>query len=149
MKYRKQIHLGYDASGRQVRKWITADSKTELKKKVEQCREEYRRTPNPSDVTFREYSESWLTIYKKNRAKQTVEMYRNALKKCTELDPFPIRKITRSMCQEVINESWIHPSTASNSRLTLKQIFRTAIADGIIASNPAEALTLPKKPKSK
>ena len=149
MKYRKQIHLGYGRDGRQIRKWISADSKTELKKKIEQFREEYHRTPNPSDVTFQKYSENWLTVYKKNRAKQTIDMYRNALRKCTELDPFPVRKITRSMCQEVINESWSHPSAAANIRLTLKQIFKTAIADGIIAVNPAEALSLPKKPESR
>lgn len=149
MKYRKQISLGYDASGRQVRKWISADSKTELKEKILRYRMELEQVENPSDITFKKYADQWIQTYKAHRAKQTQEMYIYALRKCEELNPVPVKKITKSMCQQVVNESWDHPSTARNIVLTLKQIFKTAAADGIIATNPALSLSLPKKPQSK
>ena len=149
MKIRKQIYLGYDAQGRQIRKWISAESKTELKKKIEQYKEEIRKVSNPSDVTFQDYAKQWLRVYKSNRAKQTVDMYDNALKKCGDIDPVPIKKVTKSTCQGLVNDHWIHPSAAEDLASTLRQVFKSAMADGIIATNPAGALTLPKKPQSK
>lgn len=149
MKYRKQIYLGYDAQGRQIRKWISADSKTELKKKIEQYKEEIRKVSNPSEVTFKEYSNQWMRVYKSNKAKQTQEMYRYALRKCSDIDPVPIKKVTKSMCQGLINDTWFFPSAAEDLASTLKQIFKSAMADGIIATNPADSLSLPKKPQSK
>ena len=149
MKYNKQVYLGYDASGRQVRKWFHADSKAELNEKILEYKMELRKVSNPSDVTFADYSEHWFKTYKGNRAKQTQDMYANALRKCELLDPIPIKKITRSLCQEVVNGSWKHPSAAEDLADTLKQVFKTAIADGIILANPADGLSLPRKPQSK
>lgn len=149
MKYSKQVYLGYDASGRQVRKWFYADSKTELKQKIEQYKEELRKVSNPSEVTFRDYSAHWMSVYKSTKAKQTRDMYQNALNKCGTLNPVPVKRITKSMLQEVINKSWSHPSAAEDLASTLNQIFKAAIADGIIATNPATTLSLPKKPQSR
>lgn len=149
MKVRKQIYLGRDAHGKPIKKWISADSKTELKKKVEAFRDEQKKVSNPSEVTFKDYSEQWLKVYKMNRAKQTIDMYRNALRKCADLERIPVKKITKSMCQALVNESWTHPSAAEDLANTLKQIFKCAQSDGIIVTNPATALTLPKKPQSR
>lgn len=149
MKYNKQVSFGYDRNGKRIRKWFHADTKTDLNFQIEAYKDELKKVSNPSDVTFFEYSRQWLNTYKANRSKQTVDMYRNALRKCTELEPYRIKRITKSMCQAVVNESWNHPSAAEDLASTLKQIFRTAVSDGIIATNPADALTLPKKPQSK
>lgn len=148
MKYNKQISFGYDRNGKRIRKWFHADTKADLNFQIEAYKDELKKVSNPSDITFQAYSEQWLNTYKLNRSKQTVDMYKNALRKCTELDPYRIKRITQSMCQAVINESWNHPSAAKTLALTLKQIFKSAIADGIIATNPASILTLPKKPQS-
>lgn len=149
MKYKKQISFGYDHNGKRIRKWFHADTLAELSAQIENYKAELKKVSNPSSVTFREYSQQWLKVYKANRSKQAIDMYQYALRKCGELDPFQIRKITKSMCQAVVNESWNHPSAAEDLAATLKQIFRCAQADGIIVTNPAEALTLPKKPKSR
>lgn len=149
MKYRKQIYLGFDPSGRQIRKWVSADSKTELKEKILRIQTELQQLSNPSEITFRKYSEQWIQTYKSHRAKQTQDMYRFALRKCAVLDMIPVKKITKTMCQDIINESWDAPSSAATLALTMKQIFKSAIADGIIATNPAVSLSLPKKPQSK
>lgn len=144
MKIRKQIYLGYDAQGRQIRKWISADSKTELKKKIEQYKFEMAKVENPSEITFKKYSEHWFKTYKSHLARQTQDACRTHLKKCSELDPYPIRKITKSMCQRIVNEHWEHPHAAKGVADVLRQIFRSAMADGIIPSNPADALKRPK-----
>ena len=71
MKYNKQIYLGYDASGRQVRKWFHADTKAELNEKILEYKMEMRKVSNPSDVTFADYSGHWFQTYKANRSQQT------------------------------------------------------------------------------
>lgn len=149
MKYRKQLHLGYDASGRQIRKWISADSKTELKEKILRYRIQLEQVENPSEITFKKFSEHWFKTYKGNRSKQTQDACRTHLKKCVDLEPYPIRKITKSMCQMVINSVWEHPHTAKAVSDVLRQIFRIAIDDGIIATSPAEHLARPKLPPAK
>lgn len=149
MKYRKQISLGFDASGRQIRKWFSADSKTELKEKILRYRMELEQVENPSEITFKKFSEHWFETYKGNRSKQTQDACRTHLRKCADLDPFPVKKITKSMCQKVINSVWEHPHTAKGVSDVLRQIFRTAIEDGIIAKNPAEHLARPKIPAAK
>lgn len=53
------------------------------------------------------------------------------------------------MCQGVVNESWDHPHAAKGVADVLRQIFRSAASDGIIASNPAEGLKRPKLPSPK
>ena len=147
-KYKKQVYLGFDREGKQIRKWVYGETKAELERNALRLRVEKEKVPNLSCITFGKFSETWLTVYKGTRSKQTVAMYKNALKHCAELDPVPIRKITRSMCQETIVGCWDHPRTAKIVSGALRQIFRAAAADGLIAVNPAEALSLPK-PKEK
>ena len=144
-KYNKQVYLGYDENKKQIRKWFHADTKADLDRKIAEYKALMQRTPNTSDVTFGAYSNQWFQTYKANRSKQTRDMYRYALRKCGPIDSYPVRKITRTMCQGVVNEHWDHPAAAEDLALTLRQVFKSAIADGIIAVSPAEKLCLPKK----
>ena len=147
-KYKKQVSLGYAADGSRIRKWFYGDTKAELEKSILAEKIAREKMMNPTDLTFREFAGRWFETYKAHRSGKTKEMYQFALKKCDSLNPYMIRKITRSMCQKVISELWEHPRTAGIVAGTMKQIFRTAVADGMIAMNPAEALSLPKKKKS-
>lgn len=143
MKYNKQISLGYDVNGKRIRRWIHASSIAELNRKIEQLKIEHQLTPNASDITFGEYSKQWMAAYKTNRSTQTQNMYDNALKKCEPLNPYRLKSITKTNCQEIVNQVWKTPRTAKIVAGTLRQIFRTAVADGIILRNPAENLVLP------
>lgn len=148
-KYSKQAYFGKDASGKQIRKRFYADKKTDLDKMIDQYKDELKKVPNPSDVTFEEYSELWFATYKSNLATQTQATCRNHLKKCASLNPYQIRKITRTMCQGIVNASWEHPHAAKGVSDVLRQIFRAALQDGIIAASPAESLSRPKMSKPK
>lgn len=149
MKYKKQVYLGYDKNGKQMRKWFYADTKTELKKIIDDYKRNMKKVTNPSDVTFREYAEHWFQTYKAHLAQQTQDMCRHNLKKCEEIGNIQINKITKSMCQKVVNDSWNYPHAAKSVADVLRQVFRSAVADGIIFSNPAENLQRPKMNKPK
>ena len=144
MKYNKQISLGYDMNGKRIRKWIHANSIAELNKKIDQAKMEHQLVPNMSDITFGEYSKRWMAAYKSNRSTQTQNMYTNALRKCRNLDRYPLRSVTKTNCQELVNLTWKTPRTAKIVADTLRQIFRTAVADGIILRNPADNLVIPE-----
>ena len=147
MKYNKQITLGYDLNGKQIRKWVHANTIRELNEKTEQLKLEWKLTPNTSDVTFRKYSGEWFKAYKSNRSARTQEMYQYALRKCSDLDRFPLKSITKTACQQVVNALWETPKTAKIVRDTLFQIFKAAISDGILIRNPADGLSLPEQKK--
>ena len=144
MKYSKQISLGYTMEGKRIRKWVHANSIAEMNRKIEQLKIEHQLTPNASDITFGEYSQRWMAAYKSNRSTQTRNMYANALKKCANLDRYQLKSITKTNCQELVNLTWKTPRIAKIVADTLRQIFRTAVADGIILRNPAENLVIPQ-----
>ncbi|MBR3644439.1 MAG: tyrosine-type recombinase/integrase [Parasporobacterium sp.] len=148
MKYNKHITIGYKPDGTRIRKWFHSNSKADLEEQIFQFKLEQTKAANPSDITFESYADRWMKTYKCNCGKRTQEMYESAKKRCSGLNPYEIRKITRSMCQEIINDHWDSPRTAEITAGFLKQIFRCAIQDGIMAANPADALKLPKKEKN-
>ena len=119
----------------------------ELNAKIEQYKEELRRESSPSGITFGAYAERWKETYKKNRSQKTQDMYDYALTKCSALDKTAIQQITKTMCQAVINEVWDKPHTARQVHLTMNQVFKAAVNDGIITKNPAAGIEIPKAKK--
>ena len=146
-KYNKQRSFGYDKDGRRIIKWFHADSMRDLERQVENYRLKLKFTPNATNIRFQDYAEQWLEAYKGNRAKQTRDMYRFAIKKCEPIFDIPITKITKTLCQKCVSLCWDTPTTAKNVANTLRQIFNTAIADGVILRNPALNLDLPRSTK--
>lgn len=146
-KYSTQVQFGYDAEGNRIRKRFSADTKAELNAKIEQYRESLRRELSPSSITFGVYSAQWMETFKKNRSGKTQDMYSYALTKCSALDKTAIQQITKTMCQAVINEVWDKPHTARQVHLTMNQVFKAAVNDGIISKNPAAEIEIPKAKK--
>ena len=144
-KYSKQVQFGYGPDGKRIRKRFSADTKVELEAKIEKYKEDLRQATNPSDVTFGVYSERWFDTFKKNRSGKTQDMYAYALTKCASLNGTAVRRITKTMCQAIINEVYDRPSTARQVHLTLNQVFKAAINDGIIIKNPAAGIDIPKE----
>ena len=146
-KYNKNISLGYDLSGKRIRKWIHADTLRELNEKIDALKIQQKFTPNTSEVTFGKYAQEWFQAYKSNRSARTVEMYQYALRKCLDLDKIRLKSVTKTACQQVVNAVWKTPKTAKIVRDTMYQIFKAAVADGILIRNPAEDLNLPDQKK--
>ncbi len=143
-KYSQQISLGKDSQGKRIRKWIYANSKNELALKKAQMQEQYTDCAVPLDISFGQYSEKWLDVFKSSREAATKRMYENALRHMEKLYSYPIRNIRAIELQEVINENAEHPRVCQQIVLTLKQIWKSAIRDGITAKNAADSLDLPK-----
>ena len=148
-KYNKQKSFGYDANGKRIIKWFHADSKSDLERQIQKYRMQLELTPNASNIRFKDYAEQWRTTYKGNRSKATQDMYKYALTHTEIIDNLPLTRITKTKCQECIQTVWDKPTTAKNLANTLRQVFNTAVQDGMLMRNPSLNLDLPKKPKPK
>lgn len=143
-KYEEYMTLGVDPDGKRIRKYISADTKPEFEQLKFNAKKEFEMIRNPSLITFKNYAEKWKDIYKANTSLKTKEMYTRTIAKCKKIHMLPIRSVTASDLQGIINENADHPRTCEQIQMTLKQIYKTAIKDGIIPPfNLAEDLTLP------
>ena len=144
-KYNERIELGRDPSGKRIRKWVRADTKAEFEAKKYELRKEWEAVRNPSAITFGAYADQWIETYKGNRERNTQNFYNNCIKKLDPIRHKQLKTVTASDLQQIINNDWDHPRTCINVKLTLQQIYKQAIKDGIIYPiNLAEDLDLPK-----
>lgn len=146
-KYMKQISVGYDSEGRRIRKRIYADSKQELQR---QERELLKNSDQElvASKKFGEYAQIWLKTYKSTKETRTREFYESGVKKLERLNQMEINKIRRTQLQEILAENWEHPRTCKKLANIMSQIFRSAVADGLVIRNPAEVLDVPKQTKA-
>lgn len=146
-KYSKRITIGYDESGNEIRRRFYGSTKAELEEVIRQFKNEQELYSCPDKITFRVYSEKWFDTYKSNKGIRTQIMYKDCLRLCGKIDDIPLRDITRTDAQMLINDNYEHPRTCEKLSMCLKQIFREAVIDGLMLRNVAEKLELPKRPK--
>ena len=129
--YRTSVQLGYKPDGTPLKKYLSAPTIKELEKKVFDAKSDILSGLVVNDTTtFGNYAEKWLKIYKAQKAVQTQVMYRNAIKRASDLFAIPLRKINRLMIQQIINNYSDHPRTAKIELITINQIFESARDDG-------------------
>lgn len=146
-KYKKQIQLGWASDGRQIRKWIYADSKKELEQLKHRLQEEFSNSSVYADMTFSEYYTHWFKTYKSKKEKNTQRMYKEAYNHLDNIKYLRMKKITRTDIQDIINENWEHPSTCEKLSVVLNAVFNGAVEDGLILKKPTKNLTLPERPE--
>lgn len=143
--YRTSIQIGYNADGKPIKKYLSAPTIRELEQKVFDAKSELANGLVLSDnTTFGSYADKWMSIYKANKSVQTKNMYKRILKYTAPFWYLPIKKVTRMMIQQIINDNAEHPRTCEQLLLTLKQIFRSAQDDGITGKSPCVSIELPR-----
>ena len=144
--YRTGVVIGYE-NGKMLRKWLSARTIAELEDKIMQVKQEIKAGKNLLDdsVTFGSYAQLWLDTYKANRGLNTRAMYQHLINcQFASISHLKVKEIKASHLQALINDYAAQPRTCEQMRLTLRQIFKQAIADDLITKNPAAALELPR-----
>lgn len=131
-KYSKQVFLGRNKEGKEVRKRIYANSVSALNEAERKARNEFEKIRNPSNITFKEYADRWLEAYKSSKSHSTIYMYKSKIALCSDLFSTPLKSLTRSDYQAVISAHSKKPNTANKLALTIMQILKSASLDGII-----------------
>ena len=129
-------------------------TQTEARKKRDEFKRQVEAGLNVAEagVTVGDYCEKWLIVYKSSGTETTQIRYRNRLArfcrfkiKKTELGHLPLRNITASDVQAFFNSlAGCSYSTISKHVLTIRAVFRSAVADRIIMFNPAADIKPPK-----
>ena len=147
-RYRTTIQLGYADDGRPIKKYLSASTIKELEQKIFNAKNDLSNGLLIADSTlFGAYADKWIEIYKGTKSVQTKAMYVNAIRLLEPLRRTPLKEINRSMLQEVINDNSDHPRSCEIILLTMKQIYKSAQADGLTGKNPCTGIELPRHVK--
>lgn len=107
---------------------------------------------NDKGMSFSEYKWQWYNTYIANTelSHARKEAYKNTLKNHTcILDSITIGSIRKTQVQNGYNDLNGHPDLQHEYKITVNQIFRAAIDDGLISKNPADNLTVTKTKRKK
>ena len=154
-KYEKKITLGRDKDGKLIRKSIYANSKPELEKKIFQARQEFlEKNPNrpDNDIALMTFARRWLQTEKQHAAINTKAMYENVIEKhlAPDLSDLYFSEITQNDLQGILNQNFDKYETCNKIKLTLRQIYASAVDDEIEIHRSVniKKLILPKKDKN-
>lgn len=151
-KFRGKVTIGVDQNGNSIYKYVSAPTRRELENVKAAVREHFifgRKIPR--DQQFCEYAEQWYTLKKEPFIS---DASRTSYKSCFMKHILPefglqqMKAISSAQIQEFVNRY----AGTSKSQITmiigtLKQIFSSAYADGIIERDPSVALIRPKASK--
>lgn len=155
-KRKEWYTLVYDgtltSTGAKHRKRITSKkSSADLEKKVIAFKQELENkgVVQVSNITFGEYSRTWLDLYKSNKEMNTQRMYKSCVNKyLAPLDDIRLVDIKHSHFQQIINSNKEHPKTCKNIRLTFTQIIKSAVRDRYLPHSAildiTEDISMPK-----
>lgn len=146
--YEKKVTLGRNADGIPVRRSITGRTIAELNKRIEEAKQKWMITHDTTDgILFSTFAEKWLLNTKAVRSLNTKMMYQNIIYKhlIPEIGSLYFSEITLTDLQKIINNRADHYNTCNKIKLTLKQIYESAINEGLCKDIKIKTLVLPPK----
>ena len=97
---------------------------------------------------FRNYALHWLDVYRADCGKTQHRQYITMAEYCADRLPKMMKDITVQDIQKVMNSlSCYSPSHVSKFMTTIRGIFSTASAEGVIPHNPMDAIRRPRTKK--
>ena len=116
-------------------------SSKDLENKVNQLNQdvEMRKNIRMSDVTFYDYSQAWVKVYKAEKESNTQAMYKNIIDKhFVALKGVKLQDIGRVHYQILMTNACDKKRTQQQIKLTFKQVLRSAVSDRLFAANVFE-----------
>ena len=146
--YRSKVKIGVDQDGKPIRKWIQGRTRAELQAAREAVIAKYiTGEALAEDRLFGDYASEWYRVRKAPFVSaSTRESYRTALNR----DLFPVlgermmRAISSMDLQKILNDYEGRSATKITVLMaTLRGVFRSALADRMIDTDPAKGLIRP------
>lgn len=154
-----RLDLGYDSSGRRIRRTITGKTSEAVKEKLREARAELAETGtvDRAKVKLGDYAHQWLEHKSREADPKTIEMYRTVIDR--HLDRYaglPLAKIVPSTVRRILEEAQAYDQKGSPKgpagvslkrqiRTCLNQVMQAAWADRLIPSNPVLAVKTPSR----
>ena len=155
--WRGELTIGYDASGKRIKKVFHSKELEKLQKKLNDERYKLDRNiiTHNSDYTVTAWVQFWLENYKSNILKsKTYDNYEYALNGHIKdsIGGIRLNKIKTDSIQQLYNQMHKRNLSTSTIRIvhvTLSQAFDQAIKNELIHINPCKATIRPKSEKKK
>lgn len=97
---------------------------------------------------FLKYATHWVDVYRAECCKAQHKQYMTMVEYCAERLPKMMKDITVQDVQQVVNSLSAYSTSHANKFMTtIRGIFGTAVAEGVILRNPMEAIRKPKARK--
>ena len=161
-RWEGRIVVGHKANGDSIFRYIYADTQKELTAKLRQNINAYQGVDltEESSMTLSQWLDKWLEEYVKGTIREsTLEGYRRDI--TNHVIPYlgekPLRKVTaadlRSLYEKLLergrkkggnHEVGLSPTTVRSIHNIIHHALRTAAENGLLPSNPADAVTPPK-----
>lgn len=158
-RWKVQLDLGYDSSGRRIRRTITGKTSEAVKEKLREARSELAETGtvDRGKVKLGDYAHQWLEHKSREADPKTIEMYRTVIDR--HLDRYAglqLAKIVPSTVRRILEEAQAYDqkgrpkgpagvSLKRQIRTCLNQVMQAAWADRLIPSNPVLAVKTPSR----
>lgn len=128
---KNRIHLKSNKSSADLEKQVNA-----LKRRIESG-EQIQKT----SLTFLEYADEWLSVYKAVREHNTKAMYQNIIDKhFAALEGVKLENLRKIHLQMIINSASEKPRTCQQILLTFKQIVQAAVDDQYLPESAIRTL---------
>ena len=152
-RYRKTITIGHDMAGDPIRKDFYAATKHELNEKIEKFKIEQATGGliEGKNITFNKWAWQWLDTYKKGRVeKNTMRTNTTAVRSlCAYFGDAPLSAIREVDVMAYFNsKSQLKKTSLEMQFVVLHQIFKTAVSNGLITSDPMADIPKPAGQKS-
>lgn len=137
--------IGYNENGKQKRKTVYGKTKEEVRKKLEDLRQQVSTTGvADEDPTLRAYLERWLEAKARQVKPRTAESYRYTVEKYInpKLGRTKLSKLTPLRIEAALGEiaDEVSPHTSNYSRSTLRTALDQAVKWRLLPNNPAVAV---------
>lgn len=150
-KFQATVYVGRDVNGKQLRKYITADTERECKAKARKMETELDEGifVNIENKTVGKYLDEWIELRKNEIAASTYMLYKIYINKhykpafgkikMNKLNELHIQKFKNDKLKEV----------ATNTVRKLLFVLNKALQDGMKNKNPMKDIEIPQKEKTR
>ena len=145
-EHKGSVVIGYetiDGIKRPIRKYCSADTELALERKKNTLRKKYAKSGIIDEkTTFKDFAEKWLES-KESKSPGTYYNYKRALSHIyPKLGQLKVSEIKPIHAQGILNG--LTPSVAKSVANTLRQIFRSAVANDLINKTPMMTVQAPE-----
>lgn len=141
-RYQKQIVIGHTEEGKPIRKYIYADTKSELEKKYREFMNLYEKgiAVDTDEITFSELFDLWKRAGNMDAMKtQTRSSFVSILRKpIKEIGNIPIRKLTAHHLDELRAKMSDTPSTFNEAIIKIRTILDFGVQRDLLYKNVAK-----------
>lgn len=150
-KFQATVYVGRDSDGKQLRKYITADTEKECKSKARalEIEAEEGKLVNISNMRVGAWLDEWLELNKNTLAPSTYVLYKGYINNHYKPE---FKNLKLSQLNEIHIKKFVNTKLETQAQNTVRKlifVLRKALNDGMKNKSPANDIEVPSKQKTR